>query len=59
MDISGILIAGLACALIVIVSKWLDLKNENQRNLEYTIDQVETKTEREMNTNETKENNLQ
>ena len=37
MEIMGLLIAGLACALIVMVSKWWDLRQENESLNELSV----------------------
>jgi hypothetical protein len=57
MEISGLFIAGLACIIIVITSKWWDLKQENESLNSYIVQQSSNEKKEVMKETNTEQNN--
>ena len=57
MEIMGLLIAGLACAMIVMVSKWWDLRQENESLNELSVQRSRNISQAEVKESLTNESN--
>ena len=58
MEISGLFIAGLACIIIVITSKWWDLKQENESLNSYIVQHSINEKKEVMKETNTEQNNI-